>query len=404
MNIYNCLKTRQWKKLIFMCLPLFIFLSFIEVLFRMTGLEPLRLPKPGGSPQAYFWICDKKLGFRNRVNGRYEHNAIKGNPLVTTDEFGFRNGFGWNASEDTPIILFIGDSTTFGAEVDDQYTITSEIAKQLLPKYALRVLNAGVRGYSTFQSKRMLEECLHHFPQIKMVVYTYCTNDYFENLNPIVYLPAKAPTVWWDENLRAITELEVENPSVRWGELIESAYTIPPNPRLRVTNFLRSHSAFLEFVGHRIRLLIGKKKTMSGLPIVSENHAGMEHGSIGPVNSLEEGGEQYAWAKKHHADDVMVELLRQMRILCEERDILFFTSAYSTSQQRNINQDVVKFCDLAGVIFFSTEHAFIDNEKSYMSPQSDGDYNPHYGKKGTETFAKALAPQLERELSLKLQQ
>lgn len=137
-----------WKRIVFLSFPLIGVICCLEVWLRLFGYSPLQLPKPGTSPQGYFWICDQSMGFRNRPNGQYRYDAMQANPLVTTDEYGYRNGVGWKTQGDSPIIAFIGDSTTFCAEVNDDQTGPSEVAKLLTPKFRWRVLNAGVRGYT----------------------------------------------------------------------------------------------------------------------------------------------------------------------------------------------------------------------------------------------------------------
>ncbi len=81
---------------------------------------------------------------------------------VTTDSHGFRN-------DETPInkktgqfrIMVIGDSTAFGWPLDDRENFSYQLEKNLkrtLPGKDLRVINAAVSGYSSWQGKILLEE------------------------------------------------------------------------------------------------------------------------------------------------------------------------------------------------------------------------------------------------------
>jgi len=99
------------KKTFFALLILVPVLVLAEVAMRLLGYG---LPASddwqaslGPTPFAYFSVCDQHLGFRNRPNGKYRATRIQGNPVSTTDESGFRNGVGWTAEGDSPIVLFV---------------------------------------------------------------------------------------------------------------------------------------------------------------------------------------------------------------------------------------------------------------------------------------------------------
>ena len=65
--------------------------GFAETAVRLGGFRPalpLDSDKPGVA--SYFWICDQKLGFRNRADGAYRYDLIASEPLVTTDRLGDR--------------------------------------------------------------------------------------------------------------------------------------------------------------------------------------------------------------------------------------------------------------------------------------------------------------------------
>jgi len=392
-SIYNL---SPWKKLMFLSMP-FLFCFFLaEFAFRITGYQPLIIqPYTPHNPESYFWISDQKLGFRNRSNGSYYYEAIKGAPLVTTDRYGYRNGFGWHPDQKTPIVVFIGDSTMFCAEVNDNQTIVSEIAKLLSREFNVRVLNTGVRGYNTVQAKRMLEECLERFPTIKVAVYLYCGNDYYHNLNPLIYHSAQSPAVWWDKTKSKLLEIENSNPPVPWGEgLFVPNRILQPGLRLQFTNFLRAHSVFLHQIGLRMRKIMSPKPvTAMNLPDVADKIT-LPQGSIGPVDwrVSQEIATQITWAKQNSADEALEELLRQINQMCIRKNVIFLTTTFTTGKEKDTPNDFSIRSARAGVRFITIEEAFTDSPLSYMAPRSDGDYDAHYGPKGTRTFAKASFP------------
>jgi len=115
------------KKLLFMMAVFLPVLLALELSMRIWGDGPAKPVGPAGPQEApkeppplsafqYYSICDENLGFRNRRNGSFRSPHIDGTPLSTTDRFGFRNGYGWAAEGDSPIVLFLGDSITFAAE------------------------------------------------------------------------------------------------------------------------------------------------------------------------------------------------------------------------------------------------------------------------------------------------
>src|SRR5580658_728376 len=101
-------------------------LSASELLLLGLGRRA-RVQVPGPTLPAYFWIRDARLGFRNRPSSRLEH-ALAGS-VVSTGPRGERCGVGSPASGTGPgpIVLFVGDSTTFCGEVNDDETGPSEV-------------------------------------------------------------------------------------------------------------------------------------------------------------------------------------------------------------------------------------------------------------------------------------
>lgn len=141
------------------------------------------------SPESYFVLYDREIGYINRPNGFFIYDKLHDKPIVTTDTYGFRNGNGWNNLHNGPIILLIGDSYVFGAEVNDNETLSSHLFNLFQSKgEKIRVLNAGVRGYNTIQCNQMVSRCIHLFPKkIFAVINLYCINDVSGNINNQLY-------------------------------------------------------------------------------------------------------------------------------------------------------------------------------------------------------------------------
>src|SRR5579871_5978242 len=154
---------------------LLVALLLSEVVLRGLG----RGPRPA-SVNGYFFVTDPVLGWRNRAMGRFEFAAA--GSVVTTGPLGERPGIRSKREATTPVVLFVGDSTTFCAEVGDEETGPSEVAKRLPPGADVAVVNAGVRAYGTVQAVRMAEEWLARAP-VAVVVYTYADNDFVENVD-----------------------------------------------------------------------------------------------------------------------------------------------------------------------------------------------------------------------------
>ena len=237
-----------WKKLLFLTTPFALVFIVLEIIFRLTGLQPASAF--GSSPQAYFFVSDARLGWRNKANGHYRYALIDGAPINTTDSLGYRNGYGSALQGQAPIILFIGDSAVFCGEVNDNATLPSEIARQVKQKMNTRVLNGGVRGYNTVQSLRWMEQTLDRFPDVAMVVYVSSPNDLVENLNPITRYPLRAPTLQWDTARRRLTQQEVDTLAAPEGQAFAPD---APNALVQTTRRLREHSALAHHVGLSLR-------------------------------------------------------------------------------------------------------------------------------------------------------
>jgi len=379
------------KKLGFLACIAFFAILILEIGLRVTGFRPgLPTNRIRVGANAYFWISDRELGFRNRPNGSYRYDEINSNPLVTTDESGFRNGHGWQADTRKPVVVFVGDSTVFCAEVEDDQTAPSEVAKLLTREFDVSVLNAGVRGYSTLQAKRMLKECLARY-DVCAAVYCFCANDYEENVKADIYYPAQAPTIRWDAQRRVFVEVEISDPAVSWGQdflplaVEEQRRKLAGRPRKRPDQVfrdrLREHSALLHFA----------QSAASGL----KNRLREGESAGGEVRA----DDSYQLGNEACGDETMVHVLEQMQSMCLDEGAVFLATVFS---ERHGHRSFGSWCRAAGVRFVPVHDGFVDRPMSYHPRLRDGGYDPHYNPKGTRTFAKALCPVLREILSERL--
>jgi hypothetical protein len=387
------------KKALLSAVTTLLLLLLGELVLRLLGYVPPLMEETeqghsGVSLTGYFWVADRTLGFRNRPHGRFVNFKIVGKPLVTTDPLGYRNGLGWSTKPGAPVVAFIGDSTTFCAEVADDRTGPSEVARLLTGKVRARVLNAGVRGYNTVQAKRSLEQVLSRFPETRVVVYTYAQNDYLENLNPIVYHPARAPTIWRDASGRWV-EREVDSPVAPPGESFVSAEAVrtagrqKESPRVWLTNRLRARSVLVDRLLALLRKAMGESRTSRGILELSD-------GSLGPLaGGTAEWKSQREWAREHGAGEGLEDLLARMNETCRKRGVKFLATEFNLGEGTG---EFAEHCRRAGVACLDLRASFPRPPLSYAARTAQG-YDGHYGAEGTRAFARAVAPRVEAALS-----
>ena len=349
-----------------------------EVALRTLKYSPMALPTDSSlqvfAVVRYFWVADSHLGFRNVANGRFRNTFLKEAPIVTTDSNGFRNGYTCTDSDNAPVIVFVGDSTIFCAEVDDEHTGPSEVAKILCKDYNVQVVNAGVRGYSTLQSLRMINKTLKIYKNVLAAVYVACGNDFIENMNLHPY--ANTPIAVWDENIRDVRIRELEKATMPWGEHLAEAevlsqFTGRLSWRRKITDSIRSKSAFLH-------LFLTEMKAA----------AHVTEYSVGGESTQDKG---------------MVELLRRMKKCCIANECSLITTAFTKGgHSDNSAADRTRsLCREAQVNYVDIRDAFQGDSLSYAAVRSDGLLDLHYGKTGTAAFGRALAPSLEKLLKSK---
>ncbi|MBI3726639.1 SGNH/GDSL hydrolase family protein, partial [bacterium] len=338
----------------------------------------------GPGAHEYFWIADRTLGYRNRANGSFE-NALAGS-TVTTGPHGERKGVRWTDDAARPIVLFVGDSTTFCAEVDDDDTASSEVAKRLPPDLDVAVVNAGVRGYSTVQSSRIADEWLARSP-VRLVVYTFCDNDYYENVSPVTNVRARAPAARIVDGRFEYVELPGEG---AWGEPL-----LVPSPESSWTNAYRaveSRSALLCALGDLQR---GKHEARVGVP-ADDGSSGV---ALIPLR------ETVSWARSHGADAVLERVLADMGAACRARGARLLVTRYVTSRDGTCpgcpeegssapREALALACQKNAISRVDLDAAFTRPTEAYLARLANGAIDPHANALGTRTYAEALAPRV----------
>jgi hypothetical protein len=363
------------KKVLFLMVPLVPFFLGMELLFRAMGFGSLPdIPRQVG-PNAYWWIADQELGFRNRENGRYQYSAMEGSPISTTDERGYRNGLGWERRFTIPPeVVLVGDSLIFGAELNDDQTINSRLYTILNGKTP--VVNAGVRGYNGVQIKRMLRRVLSQFDRIRVVLYVYADNDLMGNL-VLLTAPVKAPLLQLAGSRDSLIEVEVDRQAVAWGESFE--LISKPAPYSWKENLVRrtlivSHSAALNQLVRRSAALF---------------EAGIERAP---------GGNQYR-------EDIgirgLLQILRDMKEMCERRNVRLLAARATASNAKDspMEERFLTNCVKAGVEAIPVARSFPGNPHQYMSAiRNYNEYDFHYGPRGAARFAEVVAPRIRSKL------
>jgi hypothetical protein len=156
-----------------------ITLAVTELVLRVLDLRFLR---DGARPgYAFVYRYDPDLGWAPVPNAGAEFTgsrtvSVKNNSIGLRDIEHGRGG--------SPRILFIGDSFTWGFDVETKDRFT-ELLRQRMPQ--ADIVNAGVPGYGTDQEYLLLEK-LWDTIKPDVVVLMYCSdNDRFDNTSNMRY-------------------------------------------------------------------------------------------------------------------------------------------------------------------------------------------------------------------------
>jgi hypothetical protein len=360
---------RRAFKALGVALALVVALAVGEVAARLRGLRP-HVEVAGPGLDAFFWIRDRRLGFRNLPDARLEH-ALSSS-VVTTGHDGERHGLGEVASVASPVVLFVGDSTTFCGEVNDDETGPSHVWKRLPPALGVGVVNAGVRGYNTIQATRMAEEWLGR-RNVRAVVYTYCDNDYLENVYPFVQKPARAPAVALENG--TLRRVELPDDAGPWGSPVGK--DPPPPASIPVFTALGRCSALAAAMGDLLARDDAKDEKVWRTA--------------------------YRWADDHAAGKCLELLVAELRDVCSKKSVPLLATRFTTGARGkpsfmlpDESRWIEAACRAAAVPFVDLSPAFTEDADAYRTHLLDGRIDRHYGRHGTETYGAALAPHVAK--------
>ena len=152
-----------WLKMLFSLSSALIFLLFIEIVATFyvyfSGIKILVSSK---SSQLDVHEQDFDTIFYNRRNARYLVDDHGRQTRVTINSVGFRDAREISTTKeiDEYRILCIGDSSTFGLNVDQANTYPAQLEYLLNHRkntHHYFVINAGCSGFSSLNAKRVLE-------------------------------------------------------------------------------------------------------------------------------------------------------------------------------------------------------------------------------------------------------
>jgi hypothetical protein len=234
-------------------------------------------------------------------------------------------------------------------------------------------VNAGVRGYNTLQSKRMLDETLKRFPGAEVAVYVYSDNDLYENLNSIP-LPMIAPTASWDEETRKAVEKDIDSEPVPWGSGFGSV-AARPGIAMGKRILAASHSALAYNVESAIQLL-SERSFFGGA------------GKSGPPSIASR-----EYALQHNGDKVVESLIGEMRDASARAGVHLMVTQFTNGSKAEIDKWLGEICQRSGVQFIAINDKFKGRPGQYeVRFAGNRVLEGHYNTLGTRTFAEGVAP------------
>lgn len=353
----------------------------MELMLRLCGHVPEYHRGGPANSDVEDWIVDPLLGWRNGPNDFVIHDSILPPSTVRTDSEGYRNSCNPSPSSDAPLVVFIGDSITFSAEVDDCYTgpaLTGSLIRRELP--GIQIINAGVRGYSTLQSERMLEEVLARHPNVALVCYTFVWNDFVENIFPDMHL-LLAPVATLDGSVE-LTVREV-NPEEENAILAKAEKKREAHLKAQ-EKYFREESALKKFA---------KRHSVLASDILRARYRLAERFTAHARESEDAVQAQLRQAKDQHGVEILTRLLSKMQRACAAHGCRLLTAQYTQYNGYDTRYyDFAQICRNLGIDYVDISKGFTGARTSYLTKKTDGTYDAHYGYKGNLVFAHAVAP------------
>jgi hypothetical protein len=342
----------------------------LEGLLRGWGPGP-RLHSQGVN--ALLWVHDPDLGFTNRKAADFLNDSIRSRPRVRTDSRGLRLGGpqGGFRGETRPGILFLGDSTTLGAEVEDSQTFPAQLALGS-GNDSLWVANAGVRGYSTLQASLMLERRLQELEGVRLVIYAFTSNDLVENLLPQIPSPVSAPQV---RCRREGSDLELLAPAegaLQAGE----PFPLRPGPLRRFGWWLRRTLALADLGADLIHWL-GPGSAPPSAPV--------------PIQTCDR-------------EEVLQKLLRGMAVRSQEAGAKLLVTAFPGQSREALeglfprSGSLESLCRGAGADYLDPYPSLGKASEDWQAKRPWLGLDPHFSAAGNQAWARALGSEFRERL------
>lgn len=194
-------------------------LGFAELGVRLTRTAPETSMGP-------FHVYSEIYGWELRKNLRFEENGVR----TTTNALGYRGAALPREKRGRTRIVLLGDSVSFGLEVDDERVFTSVLQSR---RGDLEIANLSVSGYDPGQELIKLErEGLPLSPDV-VVVALCLSNDFADAVLPVFLYDGRHPKPYF---------------AVEKGSLVRHDEQLRLSVRERLSLFLAEHSRLYELL------------------------------------------------------------------------------------------------------------------------------------------------------------
>ena len=226
-----------------------LFLCFLAVEIGYRIIDPfpyfsddeINLTQHGNLSQ-----YDQLLGWKGVPGGEAEFTTVNNSIWLTHNSDGFRDIEHEN-SGNKPSIVFLGDSFTWGYEVEFDEMFVN-LVRNKLPNY--EIFNLAHRGYGTDQELLTFTQWYEDQP-LKVVILMFSENDVEENMTNISYDKPKPQYQIVDNNL-VLTGVPV--PKIEeWTSSSSAEKESPPRNMFLQNLLFKSH--FIHDISFRIDLL-----------------------------------------------------------------------------------------------------------------------------------------------------
>src|SRR5262249_27566101 len=122
-------------------------------------------------------MYDSELGWKGVPKARAEYATLNGRVSIALNAYGFRDLEHEDQKADHPPIVFLGDSFTWGYEVEFDDMFVTKL-RNSLPAY--EIFNLAYEGYGTDQELLTFKRWHHNGP-LELVALMFCENDVEDN-------------------------------------------------------------------------------------------------------------------------------------------------------------------------------------------------------------------------------